>query len=95
MGIYICLKVKKMGFSTKTICSTVSKELWNEAKQHKISISEAIRVGLAFILAEKGLKPYDNRLNLYRKMTKFQSLAQEMSQKMGEIDVLDKKINEK
>lgn len=48
------------------ICTTVSPEFYTLCKQNRIKMSEAIRIGISLILAEKGIKEYDNNLNLVR-----------------------------
>ena len=47
-------------------CLTISPELYSLGKQNGIKMSEALRIGMSLILAEKGIKEYDNRLNLVR-----------------------------
>lgn len=46
---------------------SVSEEFEQLAKEHKISWTEAARVGMSTILLEKGLIEFDNRLNRLRK----------------------------
>lgn len=55
-------------------------------REHQISPSEAIRVGISIILAERGIKDYDNNLNLFRRMQFFKSLAEEANQKIAKYE---------
>ena len=55
-----------MGREIKSI--SVSREFVDLALEHRISWTEAARVGLSILLAEKGVKPYDNNLNIKRKL---------------------------
>ena len=50
----------------------VSREFFDLCKDYNIRFSEAMRVGISLLLAERGLSDYDNRLNLYRKMVLYQ-----------------------
>jgi len=61
------------------ISATMSPELHDLCKEHKISWSEALRTGAAVILADKGVKDYDNNLNLYRKMRTYQQMTEKLS----------------
>ncbi len=60
--------------------------------EHHISFSEALRVGISIILAEKGLSEYDNNLNIYRKMILFRQKAEESLAKIYELEA---KLNDK
>lgn len=46
----------------------VSEEFFKLCKFNHIKFSEAIRVGISILLAERGLREYDNNLNLVRKL---------------------------
>ena len=65
---------------------SITPELWELAGKHNVGFSEAVRVGLGVILAEKGEKEYDSNLNLYRKMNQYRQMAEEALQKLNEID---------
>lgn len=72
---------------------SVSLEFHDLAKQHKISWSEAARVGMSLILAEKGVKDYDNNLNLKRRMDKVTHTMQTTIDSLNaEIEELRKKV---
>lgn len=84
------LKIKKSRRPEASIMTSVrlSPEFYDLVKEHKIMISEALRVGIAILLAENGVMEYDNRLNVYRKMLYFQKLAEESSAKAFELEKL-------
>ena len=64
---------------------SVSDEFANLAVLHSVSWTEAARVGMAILLAEKGVAEYDNKLNIYRKMNFFREEAEKNSQKVEEM----------
>ena len=68
-----------------TTSVTLSPEFFKLAKEQNISFTESLRVGLSIIFAEKGIKDYDNNLNLYRKMTLFQKKCEELSKELEQI----------
>lgn len=68
-----------------TISTTVSSYLWMKAKEHGIGWSEAMRVGISILLAEKGEMQYDNKLNIWRKMNLFRKKAEESLQQIEEL----------
>jgi len=75
-------------YKTKpTILTTVrvSPEFHKLCKQNNIRFSEAMRVGISILLAERGVREYDNDLNLFRKMKMFQKTAEDFGQKYHEI----------
>jgi hypothetical protein len=82
---------KGMGRITTSV--TLSPEFFMIAKEQHISFSEAIRVGLSLIFADKGIKAYDNRLNLYRKMLSFQKRTEELSQEIAEMKNAESKLH--
>lgn len=71
------IRPTSVGTFVKSI--SISPEFFHRAKDNNISLSEAVRVGISVILAEKGVKEYDNRLNLYRRMKAYQTKVQELS----------------
>lgn len=83
---------KGMGRVTTSV--TVSPEFFMIAKEQHISFSEAIRVGLSLMFADKGIREYDNRLNLYRKMISFQKRTEELSQEIAELKNAESKLRE-
>jgi len=62
----------------------ISPELYQICKDLHIKFSEAMRVGISIILAERGIKDYDNKLNLYRKMNFFREELEKLNQKINE-----------
>jgi hypothetical protein len=62
---------------------SVSPEFDNMRKEAHLSWSEAAKIGMSILLSEAGLVEYDNRLNLVRKMKKFQKIAEEANQKLA------------
>jgi len=81
----------------RIICSvSVSPELHKKAKENFIPLSEATRVGIGVMLAERGVDDYDGSLNLHRRMIKFKTIAEEALQKLSELEIKDnnKKILE-
>ena len=77
---------------TNTKCISVSEEFSRLAQEHKCSWSEAARIGMSIIFAEREIREYDNNLNLYRKMTLFRKQAEEALQKLAEAET---KLNER
>jgi len=76
---------RRIGVGRCTTTVTVTPEFWQLAKNHRIGFSEAIRVGLSILFAERGLKEYDNKLNLYRKMTIFQEKTEKLTRELEEL----------
>lgn len=64
---------------------SVSLEFHQLAKQHKISWSEAARVGLSLILAERGVADYDNQLNIFRRMSLLGKKLSDTSQELFDL----------
>jgi hypothetical protein len=64
----------------------ISEEFYSLCKQYNIKFSEALRVGISIILAEKGVKQYDNKLNLYRKMNYFKDQLEKLSNQINKAD---------
>lgn len=64
----------------------ISPEFYKLSKKNFIKFNEAMRVGIAFLLAEKGVCPYDNRLNLVRQFKEMQKKAGEYAQKAADLE---------
>lgn len=64
----------------------ISPEMNKLCKENYIKISEATRVGISMLLAERGVKEYDNKLNLYRKMIKYQDELQKALKRLNELE---------
>jgi len=70
-----------------TIKTTVniSPELYKLAKQNLIKFTEATRVGISILLAEKGVAEYDNRLNIVRLKNEYKIKAAGYAQKAADL----------
>ena len=64
----------------------ISPEFYKLCKENFIKFSDAMRVGISICLAEKGVKEYDNKLNVYRKMLKYQDELQNALTRLYEIE---------
>ena len=74
----------------KTI--SISEEFKKMAEDYQISWTEAARVGMGVILAEKGIREYNSSLNIVRKMNIFRVKAEEALQKISDQEELLKKL---
>jgi len=63
----------------------ITPEFYELCKNNRIKFSEAMRIGISIMLAEKGISEYDNNLNIVRKMYMFQKIAEEASSKAEEL----------
>jgi len=63
----------------------VSQEFYKLCKEQKIKFSEALRVGIALILAERGIREYDSSLNLMRKISLINQNLSNTSEKFYEL----------
>lgn len=61
---------------------SVGLELLSWAEKYKISLSEAVRVGISVILADMGEPEFLNRVNLGRKIQKMAGVIQELNEKL-------------
>ncbi len=66
-------------------CVNVSPEFHRLAREHHIKFSEALRVGISLLLADRGVTEYDTNLNVMRKMNKITKELQEISQKYHDL----------
>jgi hypothetical protein len=64
--------------TTQIISTSISREFYNLAKEHKISWCEAIRVGLSVLFAEKGIRGFDNKLNYTRRLEMLEEAFKEL-----------------
>jgi len=62
----------------------ISWEFYQKCKQHQIKFSEAMRVGISILLADKGLIDYDNKLNLMRNINQLHDNIQRLQQRLIE-----------
>lgn len=79
MYVYIMVFTKEAQPWIRTTV-LISPHFYRLAKKWHIMFSEAMRVGLSLLLADRGEFEYDNKLNLYRKMRFFQTQAEKASQ---------------
>lgn len=74
---------------------SISKEMKKLIEENNISITEAMRRGVAIILCEKGIYPYDNPLNhnridrekkykLYTKLQELENLLFEIKKELSD-----------
>ena len=64
----------------------ISPEFNNLRKKHEITLSEAVRVGISVILAEKGVREYDNQLNIVRLCTELKLKAASYAKKAADLE---------
>lgn len=69
----------------------VSDEFKELVKRHNLHYSESTRIGIAIQLAELGVLPYDNNLNVMRRMEK---LSLKLGETMQELESLKRKHDE-
>lgn len=69
-----------------TTAVRISPEFHKLCYEENISFSEAMRVGIAIMLAEKGIREYDNNLNIVRRMNLFRQKAEESLAKVYELE---------
>ena len=75
----------ELGFPSQRIQTTLTYKFFLLAKEHHIPWSEALRVGISIILAEKGVVDYDNKLNFMRRIEKLSDLIGKQSQEIEEL----------
>ena len=74
---------KKGGIQTSVI---VSLEFYNLCKTHQIKFSEALRVGISILLAERGVIEYNNQLNIVRIANEYKLKAANYAQIAADIE---------
>jgi hypothetical protein len=71
---------------------SVGLELLSWVEKYKISLSEAVRVGVSVILAEMGETEFLNRVNLGRKVQKMAAVIEDLNKKLENFEnVVQKK----
>jgi len=73
------------------ISTTLSRELWEQAQEHGIKWSEALRIGTSYMLSERG-QLYQNPLQMERKLTVFRERLEEVSREKDELEQQMKKL---
>jgi hypothetical protein len=63
----------------------ISPEFHRLCYQHNLSFSEAMKIGISLMLAEREVIPYDNNLNLMRRMILVQKKLEETSQELFDL----------
>jgi endo-1,4-beta-D-glucanase Y len=86
---------RRPGNGRVTTSVTMSPEFFQLAKNHHIGFSEAMRVGMSLLFAEKGLKDYDNRLSLFRKMQLFQQKTEQLTEELDSLKEKSLKLKPK
>jgi hypothetical protein len=92
MCLFIYKMARKLG-QPRTICSvSMPLEFHQIAKQYNVNLSEAVRVGIGIILAERGVKDYDSNLNISRRILerekKIKALVDKLEETTQELNVL-------
>jgi len=74
--------------ATPRITTTVqiSPEFYHLCRAHHITFADALRTGVGFLLAEKGVQEYDSTTNLFRKMSKVRETLEETSAKLADME---------
>ena len=75
-------------FATASIKTSVniSPEFHKLCREHRIRFSEAMKVGISILLAERGLVEYDNKLNIVRRVEELKKKAGEYAQKASDLE---------
>jgi len=64
------------------VTTTIMPELKKLAEDNNIQLSEALRVGIGVILAERGDDRYTGSINIFRKIEKYQSALQNLNMEL-------------
>lgn len=64
----------------------VSPEFHQLCYEHHIRFSEALKVGISILLAEKGIIEYDNKLNITRRCQELKAKAAMYAQKAADLE---------
>ena len=75
--------MRMAGIQTSVI---VSINFYQLCKQYHIKFSEALRVGISILLAERGVIEYDNNLNIVRRINELKLKAVEYAQKAADLE---------
>ena len=76
---------KNKGMGRIVTSVTISPEFFQIAKDLNITFTEAIRVGLSLMFAERGVKEYDNNLNICRRAEIVRQKLEEVSNELAEL----------
>jgi hypothetical protein len=75
-----------MGEPMVTTSVRVSPEFHSLCLKNCISFSEAMKRGIALMLAERGVMDYDNNLNIVRLVAQYKKTAAEYAQKAADLE---------
>ena len=64
----------------------ISPEFYRACKKNGIRFSEALRVGISILLAEKGVIDYNNKLSVVRARDEFKRKAAYYAQKLADLE---------
>ena len=89
-------KVKKLlkkpeKYGSITISTTISRELYDKCRQYGIGWAEALRVGCASLLAQKGDEDYVNPKQMEMKIEK---LAGKLQEFVLQKEAMEKELNQ-
>lgn len=65
----------------------LSPEFYNLSKEHHVSFTEAMRVGISIILAERGIGEYDNSLNIVKRIKELKVKAAQYAQQAADLEL--------
>ena len=86
INFYIYIYIKELiNYITMGIIKTISltREQDRMAQEHNLSWTEAARIGMGILLADKGIAEYSGDLNIARKMNIFRLKAEEATQDLN------------
>jgi len=79
------MPVTRRAFGQVQTSVLISQEFYKLCKEHRIKFSEAMRIGISIILAERGVRDYDNNFNFMRKLAVVSGKLTQTSQKFWEL----------
>lgn len=82
---------RHMGAPMITTSVRISPEFRELCIKHYINFSEALRRGIALMLAEKGVRDYDNDLNIVRRVDELKVKAASYAQEAADLENGEKK----
>ena len=63
----------------------VSPQFHRLCREHRIRFSDAMKIGISIILAERGIMEYNNDLNIVRKRTLMAKQIQDMADEIAKL----------
>lgn len=64
----------------------ISPEMYELCRKHRIKFSEAMKRGISLMLAEIGVKEYDNNLNVVKRCNELKFKAADALQKLADLE---------